>query len=101
MKTSSNINAKTVKKIKWSNSLTPIYVENVISLLETENIKKYIPENVDSHPDVNGATHRITKICFCAAECMLHTPRSGKASHRLKWYDKECYSKERVTMIFK
>ena len=84
VKTSSNINAKTVKKNKWSNSLTPSYVENVISLLEIEDIKEYFTENVDSHLDVNGANDCITKICFRAAECMLHTSRRGKASHSLK-----------------
>ena len=93
VKSRSNISAKTVKKIKWSNSLTPIYVKNVISLLETEDIKEYFPENVNIHLDVNGATDCITKICFRAAECMLHTPRGGKSIHRLKWYDTECYTK--------
>ena len=74
VKSSSNISAKTVKKIKWSNSLTPIYV----SLLETEDIKEYFPENANIHLDVNGATDCITKICFRAAEFMLHIPRNGK-----------------------
>ena len=55
------------------------------------------PENVSSHLDVYGATDCITKICFRAAECMYHMPRrpGGKANHRLKWYDTECYSKKK------
>ena len=58
VKTSSNIlNAETVKKIKWSNSVTPIYVENVILLLETEDINEYSPEDLNSHLDVNGAKY--------------------------------------------
>ena len=100
VKSSSNISAKTVKKIKWSNSLTPIYVENVISLLETKDIKEYFPENVNMHIDVNGATDCITKICFRATECMLHIPRSGKANHRLKWYDTECCTKKANKTVY-
>ena len=102
LKSSSNIRAKTVKKIKRSNSLTPSYVENVISLPETEDIKEYFPENVNIHLDVglNGATDCITKICFRVAECMLHTPRNGKGNHKLKWYGM-LYKKERITTILK
>ena len=39
-------------------------------------------------------------VCFHAAECMLHTTRNGKANHRLKWYDTECFSKKKELRRF-
>ena len=61
----------------------------MISLQETEDVKEYFPENVNSHLDINGATDLGAEIRVRADECMFHTPHIRKVNHRFEWYNTE------------